>query len=447
MGMPSNIGYGRVVGRLIRAMLDGPDVNETPDGVPIPNATVTFTADVTHARNQHAVPPVTIFFDPVVVKTDSDGMIATRDGQAGVWLVATDDTDIDPTIGAYVVTVSAPSIQRLSWRIAVPEGETVDLATAIPVPNSPAADVAEWVRVRGEVIQARDETVAAAGEVPSLVADAVDELAGPLIQSSVEAQVPPMIAAQVGPVVDQAVIDADIPGRVDQAIDDADMVGTVSALVDAQTPPLIAAAVAGADIPGVVASEVGPFVAQAEAAASAAEGAAAEAAGESVLAATSATNAATSATAAAASATDASAAATTATTAATTATTRATEASTSAASASTSATNAAGSATTASTKAVEAATSASSASTSASSAATERTGAETARVAAEAAASTAAQPHTHVAGDVTGGVFAQARLGSGTASVATVLRGDGSWGDVPGMGDVAAALNTILNGA
>ena len=77
----------------------------------------------------------------------------------------------------------------------------------------------------------------------------------------------------------------------------------------------------------------------------------------------------------------------------------------------------------------------------------ERTGAETARVATEAAASAAAQPHTHVAGDVTDGVFAPARLGSGAASVATVLRGDGSWGDVPGMGDIAAALDTILNGA
>ena len=90
--------------------------------------------------------------------------------------------------------------------------------------------------------QARDETVAAAGEIPGLVADAVD----------------------------------------------------------AQVPPMIAAAVAGADIPGVVASEVGPFVAQAEAAA-------VEAAGESVLAATSATNAATSATNAGTSATAAAA--------------------------------------------------------------------------------------------------------------------------------------------
>ena len=172
MGMPSNIGYGRVVGRLIRAVLDGQDVNETPDGVPIPDAQVTFTADVTHARNRHADPPVTIFFDPVVVETDSDGMIATRDGQVGVWLVATDDADIDPMIGAYVVTVTAPSIPRLLWRIAVPEGETVDLATAIPVPDSPAADIAEWVRVRGDVIQARDETVAVASEVAQFVVQA-----------------------------------------------------------------------------------------------------------------------------------------------------------------------------------------------------------------------------------------------------------------------------------
>ena len=52
MGLPADVGYGRVVGRLIRAVLDGPDVNETPDGVPIPNATVTFTATLrTHATS------------------------------------------------------------------------------------------------------------------------------------------------------------------------------------------------------------------------------------------------------------------------------------------------------------------------------------------------------------------------------------------------------------
>ena len=108
MGMPSNVGYGRVEGRLIRAVLDGPDENRTPDGVPLANATVTFTADVTHARNKHAVPPVMIFFDTISVRTDDDGMLVSPDGQQGVWLVAVDDADIDPMIGAYTLTAAAP---------------------------------------------------------------------------------------------------------------------------------------------------------------------------------------------------------------------------------------------------------------------------------------------------------------------------------------------------
>ena len=39
MGLPANVGFGRVTGRLIRAILDSPsDADTDPDGVPIKGA-------------------------------------------------------------------------------------------------------------------------------------------------------------------------------------------------------------------------------------------------------------------------------------------------------------------------------------------------------------------------------------------------------------------------
>ena len=181
--------------------MDGSDGDESPDGVPIPGATVTFRARVRHAKKASAEPPVTIFLDPVVAATDENGVLVTRPGQPGVWLVATDDPGMDPMIGSYTVTVAAPTITSLTWGIVVPSGGTVDLATAAPVPSAPAAALAEWAAVRGEVLAARDVAVAAVDGITELVADAVDTLAGPLIQSSVEAQVPPLVAAEVGSAV------------------------------------------------------------------------------------------------------------------------------------------------------------------------------------------------------------------------------------------------------
>ena len=109
MSMPSGVQYGRVTGRLIRAVLDGSDGDESPDGVPIPGATVTFRARVTHAKKASAEPPVTIFLDPLVAATDENGVLVTRLGQPGVWLVATDDPGMDPVIGSYTVTVTPAS--------------------------------------------------------------------------------------------------------------------------------------------------------------------------------------------------------------------------------------------------------------------------------------------------------------------------------------------------
>ena len=163
MALPANVGFGRVKGRLIRAILDSPsDADTDPDGVPIEGAKVTFTASVNRVVNRTATPPVSIFIDPVTVVTNADGILVSPDGTEGVTLVASDDADLDPSGWTYKVTMTAPSISTLSWSIAVPEGSIQDLATAIPVPANPGTAVVEWQRLRDEVLGYRDDAREAA---------------------------------------------------------------------------------------------------------------------------------------------------------------------------------------------------------------------------------------------------------------------------------------------
>lgn len=62
--------------------------------------------------------------------------------------------------------------------------------------------------------------------------------------------------------------------------------------------------------------------------------------------------------------------------------------------------------------------------------------------------------HTHAASEITSGVFATARLGTGTANTSTFLRGDGSWsvvsggtwGSITGTLSAQTDLQTALNG-
>ena len=158
MSLPANVGFGRVTGRLIRAILDGPiDPDTEPDGVPIEGAKVTFTASVNRVVNRTATPPVSIFIDPVTVVTNSDGILVSPDGTEGVTLVASDGADLDPSGWTYKVTMTAPSISALSWSITVPEGSVQDLSTAIPVPANPGTAVVEWQRLRDEVLGYRDD--------------------------------------------------------------------------------------------------------------------------------------------------------------------------------------------------------------------------------------------------------------------------------------------------
>ena len=167
MALPSNVGYGLVVGRLVRSVIDNTDPGNEPDVVPIQGATIDLVPGVLVAKHLGSDPtPVTIFFEPIKASTDEDGyLVNPNTGERGIRVVATDDEDLVPSLGFYTVTWSGAGIQKTSWRIAVPEGSTVDLTIAAPVPTNVSASVVEWKAVRNQVLAARDEAVAAVGSI------------------------------------------------------------------------------------------------------------------------------------------------------------------------------------------------------------------------------------------------------------------------------------------
>ena len=204
MTIVSKLGYGIVIGRYAHSILDMTDEGPEPDLEPIAGARVTITPSIKVSKwlGDDGSEPVTIGFNTMVCSTDENGYVLNPiTNEQGITLIATDEELLSPPVMYYTVSVTAENIPFQEYRITVPAGQVVDLTTAVPVPSNPVNAIAEWSRVRTEVLLARDEAVAAAAEIPSLVADAVDELAGPLIQSSVEAQVPPLVAVEVAAAV------------------------------------------------------------------------------------------------------------------------------------------------------------------------------------------------------------------------------------------------------
>lgn len=136
--LPTNVGYGKVVGRFLLAVADTTgDTDHDPDAA-IPVGTITFTPSVVSVKNITAEPPVELIPRPITCTVNAEGYMIDPTGEQGVWLVATDDTDNNPSGWTYTVTVIFPSIgYNRSYSIAVPEGIETDLALVSPVVSSP----------------------------------------------------------------------------------------------------------------------------------------------------------------------------------------------------------------------------------------------------------------------------------------------------------------------
>ena len=162
---PNNLKYGKVVGRLVRAIGDtNVDADILPDIVPIVNARVIFTASITHAKNRSSTPPVTIFFDPIEVSTDNEGYLVNTDGTREVMLIASDDPNLDPTNFTYHVKVLGDGIAPLSWSMLIYENGldnsgANDLSIAVPVPDQPGEEVEHWQDAVKAIWTARDSSL------------------------------------------------------------------------------------------------------------------------------------------------------------------------------------------------------------------------------------------------------------------------------------------------
>lgn len=118
MALPSNVGFGTVVGRFLDS-----------EGTPI-TGQFTFTPSPKNLKNIAALPsPVTILPKPVVATLDGTGSLSTT-------LIATDDPDNNPSDWTYTVSFSSQQAKIDPFSITVPEGSTQDLTVLAPVAAS-----------------------------------------------------------------------------------------------------------------------------------------------------------------------------------------------------------------------------------------------------------------------------------------------------------------------
>lgn len=148
--LPTNVGYGTVTGRFLLAYGDGVETPENlfPDAVAA-GGVVIFTPSAVNLKNLggSGIDPVTILPAQVVCQLDSEGYLLGSDGNRGVRLVATNDSDVQPGAPAPLgwtweaqyrftdptgSTIAVPD----PFSFALPENTTVDLTVVSPVPDS-----------------------------------------------------------------------------------------------------------------------------------------------------------------------------------------------------------------------------------------------------------------------------------------------------------------------
>lgn len=167
--------YGKVVGRLLAVVADGPDEDEHPisggfpDAVPV-QGSVTFTPRATQILVPLAIPaPVTAFPHPITVQLDQNGFL-THNGKKGVFLLCPSAATNPPSFTysvSYNLTLDGAVVSSTKFDLElveyVPgpdpadpdEGSTaVDLTLVTPVYPTPGVPVVRgpkgdsWLDVR-----------------------------------------------------------------------------------------------------------------------------------------------------------------------------------------------------------------------------------------------------------------------------------------------------------
>lgn len=133
--------FGKVIGRFLTPVVDTADADTYPDLVPLVG-TITFQSVADRLIDPAATPDATVLAStPIVGVLDSQGYLSTPGAggsvqYSGLWLIASDDPNINPTDNQYEVTYSLSLNNKVvplpSHRIFVVGGSTINLGSIIP---------------------------------------------------------------------------------------------------------------------------------------------------------------------------------------------------------------------------------------------------------------------------------------------------------------------------
>jgi hypothetical protein len=130
MPLPANVDLGYVSGTFTKG-----------DGTPAAGGTITFKPAPSYLLDRGSTPPTTILPTPVAVTLDANGQIptttqATSAGKVGQHLVASLDTDLDPTGWTWNVSFLFSGGSRTAFDFVLDVGEQLDLTTLGPAAPS-----------------------------------------------------------------------------------------------------------------------------------------------------------------------------------------------------------------------------------------------------------------------------------------------------------------------
>jgi hypothetical protein len=173
--IPTEVTYGKVIGRYILAVGDTSDPDSLPNAVP-PVGYVTFTPALPNFKAEATEPTLVAPFR-VRCLLDANGNLIDPDGSLGVWLIA----------GIYKVNYTFQNVEIASHVIEVTaehdDLNPLDLVSAIP-PGGPVLSVSEYTELSARIDAFSSDVNSVNGQTGVVVLDASD--VGALTQESAD---------------------------------------------------------------------------------------------------------------------------------------------------------------------------------------------------------------------------------------------------------------------
>jgi hypothetical protein len=183
--IPTQIGYGQVVGRFVRFTADTPDPGNVPDEIPL-EGTITLTPLTTAMRWPTAVPPRLAVADTLTcLVVDGDLYPPGGGPDAGVYVVATDQPNAVPSLVQWRANFNFAGISPQPNPVVfnVPAGGVVDLSIVAPVAPDPPTIVVVDPNSAIEIAQAVEDAEAAAAAAAASAAAAGTAVGGQYSQT------------------------------------------------------------------------------------------------------------------------------------------------------------------------------------------------------------------------------------------------------------------------